>query len=485
MTTYPSVRRLPFRLEPVEGEALWSYLERLASFTNSDVFSVLRAVGLTKDVPKTTILSTYPIYLSDHFLTTFSKATRLDISIVEKMLLTSYKNKVVSARVVEDYVETLNRGRLSVLTLTNSQRSSLCPKCVQESQGAWKLEWMMPWSFACLKHKTLLQQYCPKCHQLLGPKNHYKKFAKVQEPFIPKPGFCNYLHQTNSSEYIKPCGYKFTQIQATCLKEWPALLESQTHLSLAMEGRSMPVAGDEVSSVEYLEVIKQLLTIVYRTISPEYIRGLPAELQSIYEDNTTNPQQSPLKVRNSKSPLAYYLNKAVMATVLPVATQIASVSSVEQFVLALKSLNDKIYDVECKSLRETYNFLEQKAFPDHFIDSASKMYTRKLNERIDRHGGFYYDFSQMSKVVNPGAKKINRKVILSPNLVEALQRQVLENNELTVPEHADLFEAQQGIRLKTGTLYSYIRRLGFQRNSSAGKGLWHKPQAQCDIPESV
>ena len=474
MTARPSVRRLPFRLEPVEGEALWSYLERLASFANTNISSILTAVGLTEDMPK----MTYPIYLPNPFRIIFAEATRLDVNTVEKMLFTSYIDKAISAKVVKDYEETYNRGVLAISTWTKFPFSSVCPECVRESHGAWKLEWMMPWSFACVKHKVLLRQYCPECHRLLGPKNHFYKFTNVHEPFVPRPGFCNYLHKSPATKHkdIRLCGYALTRMPTTRLDAWPALLESQASLDRAMEGKPMMLAGSEISSVKYLQAIRRFCSLVKRLVEPKYVGELPEELQLICKDYLTDIRKRPPEGHEVVGSLPHFHNKATMAAILSVATQIASAPSPTQLILTLVDLYKIIHKKEESSLKVVRYFLNSELLPNHFIVIANKLLEQKLHERIGRDGGLFYDFSEKKKVVDLNAERNYRRRSLSPNLVEALQQQVRENEELSVSEHINLFEVQQGVRVKSEILRDYLRRLGFRRqlHNSTGKMIWRE-----------
>lgn len=41
--------------------------------------------------------------------------------------------------------------------------SRFCPDCLAASGGAWKLRWRLVWTFACLQHRCLLVDRCPRC----------------------------------------------------------------------------------------------------------------------------------------------------------------------------------------------------------------------------------------------------------------------------------------------------------------------------------
>lgn len=45
-----------------------------------------------------------------------------------------------------------------------SSGSRFCPDCLRDNKGRWRLSWRLNWYFACLEHRRLLLQNCPRCH---------------------------------------------------------------------------------------------------------------------------------------------------------------------------------------------------------------------------------------------------------------------------------------------------------------------------------
>lgn len=46
-----------------------------------------------------------------------------------------------------------------------SSGSRFCPDCLRDNEGRWRLPWRLNWHFACLEHRRLLIQECPRCHR--------------------------------------------------------------------------------------------------------------------------------------------------------------------------------------------------------------------------------------------------------------------------------------------------------------------------------
>lgn len=46
-----------------------------------------------------------------------------------------------------------------------SSGSRFCPDCLRDNEGQWQLCWRLNWYFACLEHRRLLVQDCPRCHR--------------------------------------------------------------------------------------------------------------------------------------------------------------------------------------------------------------------------------------------------------------------------------------------------------------------------------
>lgn len=44
-----------------------------------------------------------------------------------------------------------------------------CPRCLRENGRRWSLRWLLPWTFACLKHRVYLASECQRCQSVVTP----------------------------------------------------------------------------------------------------------------------------------------------------------------------------------------------------------------------------------------------------------------------------------------------------------------------------
>ena len=133
-------RDLPLRVRLVAGEALDSWLLRLAHRNGvpllrlahllglSDRLKVWRNYALTKGVPAEGLRRIEA--------QTGLPAGRLDGAVLD---------------------------RFDSLGWTPIPGSRYCPRCLDENGGWWPLRWQLPHTFACLTHHCLLVTVCPAC----------------------------------------------------------------------------------------------------------------------------------------------------------------------------------------------------------------------------------------------------------------------------------------------------------------------------------
>lgn len=79
-----------------------------------------------------------------------------------------------------------------------------------------------------------------------------------------------------------------------------------------------------------------------------------------------------------------------------------------------------------------------------------------------------YEYLRLSEQGDLKAKSPpGRPRTLTQEQVEALKQQVRENPDLSLQEHADLFEAEHEIKLGFSTVNLYFKRLGITRKKRA------------------
>lgn len=169
-----TIRALPIRMPPIEGEALDSWLEALAHRTHTAFGDLLTAVGLNSE-PRSGN-STWIVQLKSDEVAGIRAATGVDRGALEKMTLAHYSGRAVR---IDSDAGTPTRnfpwGRVS--------GSRFCPMCLQQTGGRWQLAWRLGWTFACTVHRCLLADSCPRCGAVQRRRPHVGDI-------VPEVGHC-------------------------------------------------------------------------------------------------------------------------------------------------------------------------------------------------------------------------------------------------------------------------------------------------------
>lgn len=163
-------RLLPVQVQPLEGEALDSWLEATALAMGG----TLGTVAVAGNLP-TAAVPLWRRWLSSDQLQSLTAATGVSGEALEAMTLSRYDRLALR---LDSRTHRLDRdfpfGALSW--------SRFCPACLRETRGRWQLSWFLAWSFACLKHNCLLVDYCPECRVHQRSTQQYRR--------VPSPAAC-------------------------------------------------------------------------------------------------------------------------------------------------------------------------------------------------------------------------------------------------------------------------------------------------------
>jgi hypothetical protein len=94
--------------------------------------------------------------LHGHEIDALSGATGIESDVLQAMTLDHY------APLGLPIVRRPTRTRRGALNRTTCLKR-FCPQCLRENRGRWQLAWSVEWTFACVRHRRLLVDTCPRC----------------------------------------------------------------------------------------------------------------------------------------------------------------------------------------------------------------------------------------------------------------------------------------------------------------------------------
>lgn len=170
-----AARRIPINVEPIDGEALDSWLEALAARTHTSWGDLLTAVGLGGVAP-VRCLPQWMVAITTNQQSALYAATGIEPATLAAMTLSHYEGRALA---IDNTRTTLDHN----FPWSPRAGSRFCPQCLSESGGRRLLIWRLGWTFACLRHRCLLAEGCPGCRSRVVERP--RRF----DP-IPKPARC-------------------------------------------------------------------------------------------------------------------------------------------------------------------------------------------------------------------------------------------------------------------------------------------------------
>ncbi len=351
-------RTLPIIIPPANGESFAGYLDRLAASFGVPLLTILARTGLVEEEKFSRPPIGYGIVLSSQRLEHFSYVMRLPESAVSNLLLARYHGICCDFSGLDaQSVRSLSITALSQWAYFSG--THVCPKCLNESGGVWKLSWKVPWSFACVHHENLLVDTCPGCERRTGVGRQDSRLAPSFPSYVLDPIVCRNAHargQASLGRSAKPCGYPLATMTTDGLVTYPVLLTAQQQLNLALQGDRMEVGGERVSSLDYFSDLRSLVALVMATGEPEDLGDVPASVSDAYalflEDRNRwyRARSGKETFTGGHLPISQYRrpynrppqSAALMAAVTPMAMSILRASSPEMLAMLLKPHIDRL-----------------------------------------------------------------------------------------------------------------------------------------------
>ena len=267
------LRTFPLRTAPRPGESLDSWLEAAAVRLHVTMAELYEAMGFAS--PHSELWRHIVLRPTDTELAAISATTGLTPGQVRAMTLSRYAGIAVGID--------SDTGRFAPTTPWGRVHGSrFCPHCLRATGGAWKLQWRLIWTFACLEHCCLLADFCPDC----GGAQRYR-YRIGAEP--PRLGRCDSpaALETNARQHLR-CGAALAQATVTRLaREHPAL-NSQTAITDVIDsgiGDFGVYVRHPLPAASVLADVRALAQGILSGIGEREVSGIvPADLAAAYRD---------------------------------------------------------------------------------------------------------------------------------------------------------------------------------------------------------
>lgn len=200
--------RLALAPPPVDGETLPSWLNRIAHANNTPLIWVLYNVGLADRLHYKAAPRGYGLHLTEEQVADLHTATGISTERIARMVMSAWSGPGGPAMGVDrEGVRIVDDARLFAYhNWLYTAGSHYCPRCLAEDDGAWQLNWKLPWVFACVRHECFLCSDCSLCELRADRGRLDGTLTPAFPAHVPKPGHChNPLKNPLGIRYITRC----------------------------------------------------------------------------------------------------------------------------------------------------------------------------------------------------------------------------------------------------------------------------------------
>ncbi|MGW6507730.1 TniQ family protein [Streptomyces niveus] len=285
MTT--SLDTIPIRVAPLPGEALDSWLDAYAHRLQAQTTEILALAGLhpSKRTARSTVFGRKPWVPELHpaDFTALSAVTGIPVEGLGAMTLSRYAGSLI---IFDTQANRLDRIRSPWSHRT--QASRFCPECLGDTGGRWKLNWRLPWLFACVDHRCLLVDACPACNQ----------HARVgwSRRGRPSPGFCRAplmkAGETDGTRLTARCLQPLREAESFHLPRTGPVLVAQSHLDTILNGILDARDGDPASLPRQLGELRDLDACARTALSALFLTPrFPSAVAGVLNELGVTPEE--------------------------------------------------------------------------------------------------------------------------------------------------------------------------------------------------
>jgi hypothetical protein len=215
-----------------------------------------------------------------------------------------------------------------------SKRLKICPLCIQEGRKI-RLAWQTGWSFACLRHSTLLIDHCIGCDRPIASQRNSNSRLQTSN-------CCgNHIGQDQL------CNQNFADLPRILLIDYDEILSAQQKLEALLAGTPQQLLQKPVASTVYLKAISELLELILGVSSPSQLLAVPTDcsesLQTFFDlrhncfehFRSTTDQTNPLPIESA------FGSVTLMASGLPIAIGLGQLENQKAVSNALNKIIEK------------------------------------------------------------------------------------------------------------------------------------------------
>lgn len=232
---------LPVTVEPLPGEALDGYLERLAAYNSLDNAALTRRLRARGD--PTSFVTIRPAPGLRHQIEALTGLGDINLEAATLQGLTGINLDGLDAGNRYTWRTVAARG------WAPARGTAICPACLRQD-GIWRIAWRHPWITTCLDHQSWLLATCPRCGL---------RFRSQRTPLLTvdtTPGTCGNPAVRRGSS----CQQGLDELQADSAPTM--LLATHERIWDAVHGTETLLLGTRVPAGDYLTEIKALTVLL-------------------------------------------------------------------------------------------------------------------------------------------------------------------------------------------------------------------------------
>jgi hypothetical protein len=398
-----NARKLAVRLAPKDDESFRSYVERLAARHEVSLLVMLKFLRLI-GAERYQQINGYGIYLDPKRLEEFCFVTSIPKERASRMLLSTYHGSAIDLSGL-DITDSDSLRRISVEQWAYFSGSHVCPRCLEDNSGAWKLSWKLPWSFVCVTHRCYLIDVCPSCKKRIAEGRRDHSLSPVFVSKVPAPGFCSNPRaegNTLAGNGATPCGYQLSAISTE--KADLRTIDNQKKILAALSGSPPPVAGTTVSAITFFQILRSLCAFTLYCADVSDLGDIPKNEMQAFAAFAASRNEKLLLQSESLQPRnearsRYWrgvpTDPYLMAALVNSALKIVGAANIVEMGTAMSPFIERSKDRTPKArwkIPEQFRFHPLLAEAFHSNMSRTSHFDRSIGNRSLHQNSFPYNF---------------------------------------------------------------------------------------------